>query len=230
MRKIGFIGAYDKIDMIIYVAKILTLCNKKVLVVDSTINQKARYTVPAINPATTYITDFEDIDVAVGFNNFQQIEQYLQNESDTQYDLVLIDIDNPYNIEGFELNETEKNYFVTAFDLFSLKRGLQIMSLIQNPIKLTKVLYSEYMSKEENDYLNYLSLGYKIDWNDNRIYFPIENGDLTVIAENQRAEKIKFRKLSQQYKDALFILAIEIADDVGEGQIRKAIKFLEKGA
>ena len=28
MKKYGFIGAYDKIDMIIYVAKILEVCNK----------------------------------------------------------------------------------------------------------------------------------------------------------------------------------------------------------
>ena len=75
MKKYGFIGAYDKIDMIMYVAKILTICGKKVLVIDSTINQKARYIIPAINPTVTYITEFEDIDFAVGFTNLGQIEQ-----------------------------------------------------------------------------------------------------------------------------------------------------------
>ena len=29
MKKIGFIGAYDKIDLIIYIAKILTVLKKK---------------------------------------------------------------------------------------------------------------------------------------------------------------------------------------------------------
>ena len=48
MKKIGFIGAYDKIDLIIYIAKILTTLGKKVLVVDATINQKARYVVTVI--------------------------------------------------------------------------------------------------------------------------------------------------------------------------------------
>ena len=65
MKTIGFIGAYDKTDLIVYISKILVVLNKKVLVVDSTINQKARYIVPAISPATKYITDFEDIDIAV---------------------------------------------------------------------------------------------------------------------------------------------------------------------
>ena len=30
MKKIGFIGAYDKTDLILYVAKILTVLGKKV--------------------------------------------------------------------------------------------------------------------------------------------------------------------------------------------------------
>ena len=50
MKKVGFIGAYDKTDLIIYVAKILTALNKSVLIVDATTTQKSRYVVPAINP------------------------------------------------------------------------------------------------------------------------------------------------------------------------------------
>ena len=42
MKKIGFIGAYDKTDLIVYVAKILTTLDQKVLVIDATVNQKAR--------------------------------------------------------------------------------------------------------------------------------------------------------------------------------------------
>lgn len=85
------------------------------------------------------------------------------------------------------------------------------------------------MLKEEDDYLNFLSLGYKIIWNDNRIYFPIENGDLSVIYENQRVAKIKFKKLSIQYKDGLAYMSEEILGDVSEMTIRRAIKLIEKG-
>lgn len=229
MKKIGFIGAYDKIDMIIYTAKILTLCDKKVLVVDSTINQKARYIVPTMKQENSYITDYEGIDIAIGFKNYEQIRQYLQQPQELPYDMVLIDIDNPYNIDGFELNTTEKNFFVSSFDVFSLRRGIQILSLIKNPMKLTKILFSENVTKEENDYLDYLSLGYKIVWNNERIYFPLENGDLSVITENQRASKIRFKKLSQQYKDGLAIIAQDTAGDVEESQIRRAIRSIERG-
>lgn len=229
MKKIGFIGAYDKIDMIIYAAKILTLCNKKVLVVDSTINQKARYVIPTMKQEVAYITDYEGIDIAVGFKNYEQMKQYLQIQSDLPYDIILIDIDNPYNIAGFELNTTEKNFFVSSFDVYSLKRGIQILSLVQNPMKLTKILFSQDVTKEENDYLDYLSLGYKIVWSNERIYFPLENGDLSVITENQRAAKIRFKKLSQQYKESLAIIVEDVAADVGDAQVKKAIRSIERG-
>lgn len=42
MKTIGFIGAYDKTDFILYVAKVLTTLNKKVLVVDSTNTRKIK--------------------------------------------------------------------------------------------------------------------------------------------------------------------------------------------
>ena len=77
MKKIGFIGATDKTDMIVYVAKIVKEIGKKVLVIDSTILGKARYIVPTISPSRLYITSFEEIDVAVGFKSVEEIKDYL---------------------------------------------------------------------------------------------------------------------------------------------------------
>ncbi len=231
MKKIGFIGAYDKTDLIVYLAKILTVLKHKVLVVDATINQKARYIVPAINPTTCYVTDFEDIDIAVGFSNVEDIKRYLglADEQEMEYDIILVDTDNTQGFQNFELETAQKNYFVTSFDNYSLKKGLEVLVGAPKVVNLTKVLFSKEMLKEEDDYLNFLSLGYKVIWNEYRIYFPIENGDLSVIYENQRVAKIKLKKLSIQYKDGLAYLAEEILGDVSESNIRKAIKYIEKG-
>ncbi len=231
MKKIGFIGAYDKTDLIIYIAKILTVLNQKVLVIDATINQKARYVVPVINPTTEYVTEYEDIDIAVGFQNVEGIKRYigLSEEQELEYDIILIDTDNYICFEEFKLNEAIKNYFVTSFDAFSLKKGLEIISTIEEPISMTKVLFSREMLKEEDDYLNFLSLGYKVIWNEYRIYFPMENGDLSVIYENQRVAKVKFKKLSIQYKDGLAYITEEILGDSNESRVRRAIKTIEKG-
>ena len=80
MKKIGFVGAYDKTDLILYVAKVAVEVGKSVLVVDATVLQKARYIVPCIAPSKYYITEYEKIDVAVGFNNLDEIKKYLSVE------------------------------------------------------------------------------------------------------------------------------------------------------
>ena len=231
MKKIGFIGAYDKTDLIIYVAKILETLNQKVLVIDATINQKARYVVPVISPTTEYVTEYEDIDIAVGFSNEESIKRYLglADDQEMEYDMVLVDTDNYKGFEEFQLKDAQKNYFVTSFDVYSLKKCLEIINNLEEPVSLTKVLFSKEMLKEEDDYLNFLSLGCKVIWNEYRIYFPIENGDLSVIYENQRVAKVKFKKLSVQYKDGLAYIAEEILGDANETRVRKAIKTIERG-
>ncbi len=230
MKIIGFIGAYDKTDLLLNIAKVLITMNNRVLLVDSTINQKAKYVVPAINPTVSYITSFEDIDVAVGFNDINEIQKYSGTMNEVPYDILLVDCDSIERIQKFQLENASKNYFITSFDLYSLKKGLEILSNIDNQMNLTKVLFTKEMLKEDDEYLNYLSLGYKINWNDERIYFPIENGDLTVIAENQRLQKIRFRKLSVQYKDSIAFMVQQILEEKSDSNIRKAIKNIEKGA
>ena len=230
MKKIGFIGAYDKTDLILNIAKILTTMNNRTLIIDSTINQKAKYVVPAIDPTVSYITSFEDIDVAIGFNDLDEVKKYTGVNEELPYDILLIDCDSIERLEKFELEGADKNYFVTSFDVYSLKKGLELISNISVAIKLTKVLFTQEALKEDDDYLNYLSLGYKVIWEDEIIYFPLENGDYSAIVENQRLQKIKFRRLSIQYKESICYMAQQILELNSDSSVRKAIKFIEKGA
>jgi hypothetical protein len=233
MEKVALIGAYDKTDLILYSAKILSTLNKRVLIIDATVNQKSKYIVPVIHPTVSYITEFESIDVAVGFQNFEEVMQYLsvqtREQLENEYDNVLMDIDTAEAMYNFEVDANTRSYFVTSFDVYSLKKGLEIFDTFPRPIEMTKVLYSKDMLKEEDDYLEYLSLGKKIIWNDYRIYFPIENGDLSVLSENQRISKIKLKKLSMQYKEGLLCLVDDMDKSINERNIRNAIKLLEKG-
>ena len=81
MKKIGFIGAYDKTDLIIYISKLLVENGLKVLVIDGTTLQKTRYTVPCITPSRYYITTHEDIDIAIGFETIQEIINYTRKST-----------------------------------------------------------------------------------------------------------------------------------------------------
>ena len=230
MKKVGFIGSFDKTDLILYIAKILVATGNRVMVVDATVTQKTRYVVPVIQPTNAYVTEFEGIDVAVGFANLDSIKMFLGMpvHAELPYDIVLFDIDNYVAMHNFNINNNGKNYFVTGFDLYSLKKGLEILSQIPENIFLTKVLFSRTATKEEDDYLNHLALGYKIEWDNERIYFPFELGDETIIAENQRVSKIKFKKLSDQYKEGLIYIAQQILENDNYNQFKKLLKQLEK--
>lgn len=230
MKKIGFIGAYDKTDLLLNVAKILTIMGQRVLIIDSTINQKAKYIVPAINPTQSYVTSFEDIDIAVGFKSVEDIKNYLGLMQDLPYDILFVDIDVPERINEFNIDMADKNYFVTSFDVYSLRRGMEILGALNVPVNITKVYFTKEILKEDDEYFDFLALGNKAVWENERIYFPIENGDLIAIAENQRVQKIKFKRLSTQYKDSLSFIAQQILDEKNDSKVRKVIRNIERGA
>ena len=227
MKKIGFIGAYDKTDLIIYISKLLVENGLKVLIIDSTTLQKTRYTVPCITPSKYYITTYEDIDIAIGFETLQEIRNYTQMP-ELNYDMILLDVDNREAFENLEMHTSDKNYFVTSPDLFSLKKGLEVLSGIRQPLELTKIFFSNKMSEAEDEYLNFLSLGYRINWNPEKIYFPMLTSDQDIIMENQRISKIKFKGLSSEYKDSLIYLIQEICEE-NMSNVKKIIKQLERG-
>lgn len=222
MEKIGFIGAYDKTDLILYVAKVITELEKNVLFIDATTLQKARYIVPCIAPSKYYITEYEKIDVAVGFSSLDEIKQYLSVD-ELQYDIIMIDIDENDSFQRFEMEKANKNYFVTAFDSYSLKKGLEVVGKMDDKLLMKKVLFSQEMLEEEDDYLNFLSFYYSVRWERDKIYFPYENGDNSAIIENQRTARIRFKNLSDSYKEGLYVIAQDIVHDVKNGEIRKII-------
>lgn len=230
MKTVGFIGGYDKIDLMLYIARILTLAKKKVLIIDGTTLQKARYVVPAINPTKTYITDFEGFDVAVGFKSIDDIREYLgYGNRPLDYDIALLDIDTPEMAINFDIERNYKNCFVTAFDLYSIKKGVEILGIFKKPVKLIKVLFSKNLLKEENEYLDYISLGYKVAWDKEILSFPIELGNYSVTIQNQIISRIKIRKLSDHYKNSLvYLVSMVFDEDVSTGEVKKIIKTMER--
>lgn len=234
MKKIAFVGSYEKTDFLLYVAKIMTVLGKKVLLIDASIIQKAKYVVPVIHPTTTYMTEFEGIDVAVGFSDLDEIRSYLglSTIDEIPYDYALLDIDTYQGYCNFHSEEAIKKYFVTSFDVYSLKRGIEALSGLEVQTLFTKILFSKDMLREEDEYLEFLAMSCNVEWEKEKIYFPFERGDQSVIIENQRTARINFRNLSAQYKDGLIFLVEGILEQegTGGGEIRKAIRKIEKGA
>jgi len=230
MKNICFIGAFEKLDLILYVSKIMKYLNKKILIVDATTLQKSRYIVPTINPTKAYITRFEDIDIAIGFESYQEIERYIgiTEEQKMKYDYVLVNADNQEVFENFNNADTIKNYFVTSFELYSIRKGLETIKKIDKPIKITKLIFTTQMDETDDYYLEYIALGHKIIWEDEKIIFPYTTEDMETMIENQKIFKIKIKGLSQLYKESLEYLISDIIPDVNINNLRRIIKNIER--
>lgn len=226
MKKYAFIGGYDKTELLLFLAKIATLSEKKVLIVDATIPQKARYIVPVMSPTQKYITTFENIDIAIGFKNFDEILEYTYEEV-LPYDMILIDIDSQNAYSNFGIQSSDEHCLVTGFDLYSLRKGIEVLEGISIPTRVTKIYFTKDLLPEEDEYLTMLSQNLKVIWNEEIIYFPFERGDRNVLNINQRFAKIKIKGLSKDYIDALMFVAEENLG-LNDSQIRKAIKIIEK--
>ena len=122
------------------------------------------------------------------------------------------------------MHTSEKNYFVTAFDNYSLKRGLEIVSGCQEKVKMTKVLFTKKIEKTEDEYLDFISFYYPIIWNKEKVYFPFEEGDATIIIENQRSARISYKELSIPYKEGILELISQVAPEIRINDVKKMIK------
>ena len=230
MQNIGFIGAFDKLDLLLYISKILTMLEKKVVIIDTTLEQRSKYIVPVINPTKSYITRFENIDIAIGFESYEEIERYIGQAENKKmsYDYALVNIDTIEGFEHFYNQDTIKNYFVTSFELYSIRKGLEAVSKIKMPIEMTRIVFSTQINEEDNYYLEYLALGYKIKWNENTINFPYDTNDLEVMIENQKANRIRMKNLSQGYRENLEYLMTDIIPDINSVNLRRVMKNIEK--
>lgn len=160
----------------------------------------------------------------------ERIKNYLgMEDKPLDYDIALIDIDTQEAALNFDIEKCYRNCFVTAFDVYSLKKGTEILSLFKKPVKVFKVLFSKNLLKEENDYLDYLTLGYKVAWDKEIINFPIELGNYSVSIINQVIARIKMKKLSDHYKNSLLYLMTTIFDeDVTSSEVKKIMKNMER--
>ena len=135
MEQIAFIGTFDKKDLLLNIAKVLTECGSKVLIVDATLMQRLKYIVPKVsNNSITYISEYLGIDVALGFVNLESIAQYLGSNNSLPYDFVLIDTDNLQTMNSFMISRIQKIFLVTSYEQYELRRTIELLKFFNQPI------------------------------------------------------------------------------------------------
>lgn len=226
MEQIAFIGTYDKKDLILNVAKVLTECGLKVLVVDATLMQRLRYIVPKIsNNSITYISEYLGIDVALGFINLNGIMQYLGNMNNIPYDYVMIDTDNIQTMNSFMIDKSKKIYVVTSYEQYELRRTIELLKYYNHPIEATKVVISADLENKQEEYFNKLLSETPVKLDSNVIEYADTTQDRKVTLQNQLIGDLSFNHYSSTYKDSLEYHTSLIAEGrLEQSFIRKVIR------
>lgn len=227
MEQIGFIGFYDKKDILLNIGKIFSYLGKKTLVVDATMMQRMRYIVPKVsaNNSITYVSEYQGTDVAVGFMNLGQIAQYL-GTNQLNYDFIIIDSDNIQTMYSFMIPNMKKIFYVTSYDKFEVEKSKELFANINRPMILTKVAISSNLNADESNFLvhtlenNYI----KFD-KDREVLFEDSDKNRAVILQSQLVNEISFKKFTNTYKDSLeYITALISEGDIQQSEIRSIIR------
>ena len=227
MEQIGFIGFYDKKDILLNIGKIFSYLGKATLIVDATMMQRMRYIVPNVsaNNSITYVSEYQGTDVAVGFMNLGQIAQYL-GANQLNYDFVIIDSDNIQTMYSFMIPNMKKIFYVTSYDKFEVEKSKELFANINRPMILTKVAISSNLNADESNFLvhtlenNYI----KFD-KDREVLFEDSDKNRAVILQSQLVNEISFKKFTNTYKDSLeYITALISEGDIQQSEIRSIIR------
>lgn len=224
MEQIGFIGINDKKDLLLNVAKTIIKLDKSVLVIDATMMQRLRYIIPKVSSTPTYVSEYDGVDIAVGFLNLMQISSYL-NTPNLNYDYILVDTDNPQTFNSFMVPASKRIFFSTSYDEYELQKSLELLSTIRAEINLTKLIISSDISNKHDEYLNHLLENYQISWTGEKVEFPDLDSDRNATLTNQLIKQINFKNYSSVYKDSLeYLVSLILEGVIAQSDIRRIIR------
>lgn len=232
MQVIGLIGYVDKYDYTINLAKAINLMGKSVLVVDATNDKKLKYVVPALdNIGNSYVTQYDGVDFAVGFDSLHDVENYLveQQINIGLYDYLLIDIDDAKGYEYFKSRKFDKNYFFINTNMISVNKDKEIVKAIkvyQTPDsenKFTKVIYKQYMSRASENYFEKRIEEYELEFVENSYEIDENDQDIMANLDSQFSGMIGLKKHSRMYLSNLIDMTAEIVTDCSAKDVKKEI-------
>ena len=206
LEQIAFIGTYDKKDLILNIAKVLTECGLKVLVVDATLMQRLKYIVPKIsNNSITYISE------------------YLGNASNIPYDYVIIDTDNIQTMNSFMVDKSKKIYVVTSYEQYELRRTIELLKYYNRPIEVTKVVFSADLENNQEEYFNKLLSETPVILKKDIVEYADTTQDRKVTLQNQLMGDLSLYHYSSTYKDSLEYHTSLLAEGRAEQSIIRRI-------
>lgn len=240
MQKIiGLVGYVNKTELVINLAKVLSITGKSVLVIDGTVEERLRYTIPAFNYSEKeYLVNFDGVDYALGFKNIDGVKEYIctkTSDADT-YDIILLNIDNATSYDDFRQKENfTRTFFFIEYLNISFGKNIELMKAITsyeepgNRPVLTQVLYRQYVTRTSDKYFQNLISEYAVEWNERYYELPFLDQDRIADIEMQQSGYIDLNRHTKQFINMVTDMAADILGDVQAAEIRRMIKLYSRG-
>lgn len=232
MQVLGMYGYVDKYDFVIAVARVLNIMGRSVLVIDATKDKKYKYIVPTIDKEESYMTQYCDIDFAVGFDTYADIEKYMQekNIEIDKYSYVIIDLDDASSYEKFTGIRKNKVYLFTNTNMVSVNKNDELVKKIRSlngekEISCTKVIYRSYLSRAATNYIEEKMSNYGVKWAEEVYDITPDEQDNMVDIDSEYSGLVDIRKHTKDYIYYIseFVSKI-LGDEVTQKEIIKEIK------
>lgn len=230
---IALAGYVNKTDFVINLAKAISYMGKTVLVVDGTVEERMKYTIPSLSvKENEYVTQYDSIDFAVGFKNMHDIENYIckRELNIALYDYILLDIDNPTAYENFRTRGINKTYFFVEYSNISMAKNSELLKtmMIYKPLdrklELTKVLFKYYLTRASEVYYENKLINFAIDWDENMYELNYEDQDRIADIEAQHSGIIDMKKHTKMFVNLLAEISSDILKDITSNEMKKEIK------
>ena len=82
------------------------------------------------------------------------------------------------------------------------------------------------ISKEDEEYLNYLTVDTRVVWDELTIYVPIIDENQKLIENEQRVYNARIKKLLPEYQESIIYIVQNIVGDISTSKIKKIIKII----
>lgn len=237
-KVIGLIGYVDKVEYIINLAKVLNIMGNNVLVIDGTVEEKTRYTIPSFDKKEKeHLTHFDGVDYAVGFNSIDKIKEYICTKTSNadDYDYILIDIDNAKFYEDFKADKFSRIYFFSEYTNISLAKNEELIETVANlkemdeELEIIKVIFRYYVTRASKKYFDQRLNELGIKFSENIYELQYSDQDRIADIEGEQSGYIDITRHTKQFISVVTDMASEITGESSGGEIRKAVKMYTRG-
>ena len=226
MKKILFVGTYDKTDFLLSLSKLLAYADQRVLLIDATRDRLYEYVVPIVLEGQRTIEEFEGFELARGY---RALHELLPDLAETmEYDFLLIDSDDVTTVA--EWGAVEREVLVTSFDLYCTRKNVNLIERYfrereEHRFFLKLVYHTD--SVIDDSYIEHTLTYLPIMWVDPPIQLPFDEFDLATKIENQHFGRVQMKRLSKAMRNALIQL-VERLTDWEARDIKAAYKRAER--